>query len=52
MSGRVVLRQQNNVSEGINSIAIANLDRLQPGMYVLQMNNGGVVNVTKFTIAY
>jgi hypothetical protein len=52
MSGRVVLKQQNNVSEGINSIAIANLDRLQPGMYVLQMNNGGVVNVTKFTIAH
>ena len=52
MSGRVVLKQQNNVSEGINSIAIYNLNRLQPGMYVLQMNNGGAINVTKFTVAH
>ncbi len=52
MSGRVVLKQQNNVSEGINSIAISNLDRLQPGMYVLQMNNGGTINVTKFIVAH
>jgi hypothetical protein len=51
MAGRVVLKQQNNVTEGINSIAITHLDRLQPGMYVLQMNDGSTVNVTKFTIA-
>ena len=51
MTGRVVLKQQNNVTEGINSIAITHLDRLQPGMYVLQMNDGSTVNVTKFTIA-
>ncbi len=52
MAGRVVLKQQNNVTEGINSIAITNLDRLQPGMYMLQMNDGNAVNVTKFTIAH
>jgi hypothetical protein len=52
MSGRVVLKQQNNVTEGTNSIAITNLDRLQPGMYVLQMNDGNTVNVTKLTIAH
>jgi Secretion system C-terminal sorting domain len=52
MAGRVVLKQQNNVTEGTNSIAITNLDRLQPGMYMLQMNDGSAVNVTKFTIAH
>jgi len=52
MSGRIVLKQQNSVTEGTNSVTINNLDRLQPGMYVLQMNDGTVVNVTKFTIAH
>ena len=52
MSGRVVLKQQNNVTEGTNSIAITNLDRLQPGMYVVQMNDGSAVSVVKFTIAH
>jgi hypothetical protein len=52
LAGRVVLKQQNNVTEGINSIAITNLDRLQPGMYMLQMNDGSAVKVTKFTIAH
>lgn len=51
MSGRVVLKQQNNVTEGTNSIAITNLNRLQPGMYVLQMNDGTAVSVAKITIA-
>jgi Secretion system C-terminal sorting domain len=51
MSGKIVLRQQNNITSGTNSIAITNLDRLQPGLYVLQMNDGTAVTVTKFTIA-
>ena len=51
MSGKIVSKQQNNVAEGTNSIAITNLDRLQPGIYVLQMNDGSTTNVAKFTIA-
>lgn len=52
MSGKIVLRQQNNITSGTNSIAITNLDRLQPGLYVLQMNDGTAVTVTKFTVAH
>ena len=52
MAGRVVLKQQNTVTEGTNSIYINNLNRLQPGMYVLQMNDGTAVSVTKLTIAH
>ncbi|MEQ1678432.1 MAG: T9SS type A sorting domain-containing protein, partial [Chitinophagaceae bacterium] len=51
IAGRVVLTQQNNAIEGTNSVAINNLDRLQPGLYVLQMNDGTAVQTTKFTIA-
>lgn len=51
MSGKIVSKQQNNVAEGTNSIAITNLDRLQPGIYVLQMNDGNSTTVTRFSIA-
>jgi len=50
MAGRVLLRQQSPVIEGINSIAITNLDRLQPGVYLLKMNNGEKTESTKFTV--
>jgi hypothetical protein len=52
MAGRVILKQQNNVTEGINSIAITNLNRLQPGLYIVQMNDGNNVNTAKFTISH
>lgn len=51
LAGRVVLKQQNNVYEGTNSITMSNLNKLQPGMYLLQMSNGEATEVTKFTIA-
>jgi len=51
MNGRVVLSQQNNVYEGTNSIAVNNLNRLQPGTYILQLNNGETSEITKFSIA-
>ena len=51
MSGRIVLTQQNNVYEGANSVVINNLNRLQPGMYILQMKNGNETEITKFNIA-
>jgi len=50
MSGRVVLRQQNRLNEGLNSIAIGNLDKLQAGMYLLQMSNGSEFSTVKFVI--
>jgi hypothetical protein len=52
MSGKIILRQQNNITQGTNSIAITNLNRLQPGLYLLQMNDGTAVTVTKFTVAH
>lgn len=51
MAGRMVLKQQNNVAEGINSVQVNNLNRLQPGTYILQMNDGTVLQSTKFIIA-
>jgi Secretion system C-terminal sorting domain len=50
MTGKVVLKQQNEIYEGNNSISINNLDRLQPGMYVLQMADGDTVITTKFSV--
>ena len=51
MAGRIVLRQQNNVAEGINSVPVNSLDRLQPGTYILQMNDGTTIQSTKFIVA-
>lgn len=51
MTGRVVITQQNKVSEGTNSVSISKLDRLQPGMYILQMNDGSAVQTTKLIIS-
>lgn len=50
MAGRVVLRQQNQVSEGVNSIALNNLDKLQSGIYFLQMSYGNELSTVKFAI--
>ena len=51
MTGKLVLQQQNKVAEGNNSVALNNLDRLQPGIYILQMNDGVTATVTtKFSI--
>ncbi|MEQ1675347.1 MAG: T9SS type A sorting domain-containing protein [Chitinophagaceae bacterium] len=51
LSGKIVLKQHNTVYEGTNSVAIANLDRLLPGMYILQMSNGSTIEMTKLSIA-
>jgi hypothetical protein len=51
MGGKVVLRQQNKVYDGNNSISLNNLDRLQPGVYLLQMANGDEITTIKFNIA-
>ena len=51
MAGRIMFTQQNNAIQGINSVSINHLERLLPGMYLLQMNDGSTVQTTKFTIA-
>jgi Secretion system C-terminal sorting domain len=51
LSGRIVLTQVNNATEGTNSVPLLNLNRLQPGMYFLQMLNGNEKLVAKFSIA-
>jgi hypothetical protein len=50
-SGRVVLRQQNQVNAGNNSVAINNLGTLQAGIYLLRISDGKEVNTAKFVIA-
>jgi len=50
ISGRILLRQQNALFEGNNSISINNLDRLQSGIYSLQMIDGESIVTTKFSV--
>lgn len=50
ISGKVVAQQQNKVYPGNNSITINNLERLQPGTYVLQVINEGELSVVKFSV--
>jgi hypothetical protein len=51
MGGRTLLNQQNRVYDGNNSLSLNNLDRLQPGMYLLQLANGDELTTIKFTVA-
>ncbi len=51
MNGKVMTRQQNIVYAGNNSISINNLERLQPGVYLLQLANGEELTTIKFNIA-
>ncbi len=50
MAGRQVLAQQNNVTEGTNSIQVSNLNRLQPGLYIIQLVNGNELSAYKFSV--
>jgi Secretion system C-terminal sorting domain len=50
LSGRIVLKQLATVYDGTNSINIANLNRLQPGTYVLQMTSNNITEMTKFSV--
>jgi hypothetical protein len=51
LSGKIVLKQTNNVYEGSNSISINNLNRLQSGMYLVQVQNGSDVQTTKLSLS-
>ncbi|MBL7740947.1 MAG: T9SS type A sorting domain-containing protein [Chitinophagaceae bacterium] len=50
VAGRTMLRQQNSVAEGNNSVSLNGLDRLLPGNYILQMINSRQIQSLKFTI--
>ena len=52
MSGKVLLTQQNSISLGNNTVTINNLDRLQSGVYILQLNDGESRTTTKFYIVH
>lgn len=51
MAGRQVLSQQNNITSGTNSIQLNNLNKLQPGLYVVQLMNGNDISAYKFSVA-
>jgi hypothetical protein len=50
LAGKIVLRQQNQVYEGTNSISLNNLSRLMPGIYTLQLIDGETVMNSKFSL--
>jgi hypothetical protein len=50
LAGKVVLQQRNKLFEGNNSIPVGNLDRLQPGTYILQMISKEESSVIKFSV--
>jgi hypothetical protein len=50
MAGRIVSQQQNRINEGVNSIPVNNLDRLQPGIYIIQLQNGTELSAIKLSI--
>lgn len=50
MSGKMILQQRTKVYDGNNSIPIANLEKLQPGTYILQMKSENESSVIKFSV--
>jgi hypothetical protein len=49
-TGKTVLQQQNKVAEGTNSLSVNNIERLQPGIYVVQLSVGDELSAVKFTV--
>ncbi len=50
LTGRVLSNQQTKVFDGFNSVFINNTDKLQPGMYLLMINDRTTIHTTKFII--
>ncbi len=51
MAGRIMFEQRNRITQGTNSITIANIHKLQSGIYLLQMSNGNEIETTRFIIS-
>ena len=49
-NGKIVLHQRNHISNGNNSITLNNLDRLQAGVYTIQIINGKDKGSIKFEV--
>ena len=49
-NGRTILKQETKVSEGVNSIPVNNIQKLQPGIYVLQVSNGAEMITSKLSV--
>jgi hypothetical protein len=49
-TGKLVLRQQNQVSEGLNSISINNQGRLLPGIYTVQVTADDEILSSKLSV--
>lgn len=49
-SGKIILQQRANVYEGTNSISLNDMNRLQPGVYTLQMIDETDVVTCKFSV--
>ena len=50
MSGKIVLQQQSRVSEGSNSISVNNINRLQTGIYTVQVVHNDEIMNTKISV--
>ncbi|MGC4035365.1 MAG: T9SS type A sorting domain-containing protein [Chitinophagaceae bacterium] len=50
LTGKVVLQQQSRVSEGMNSISINNINRLQSGIYTVQVLQNDEAMTTKISV--
>ncbi|MES1219663.1 MAG: T9SS type A sorting domain-containing protein [Bacteroidota bacterium] len=50
MSGKIVLQQQTRVSEGANSISVNNLNKLQSGIYTVQVLHNDEIMNTKISV--
>jgi hypothetical protein len=51
VSGKILLQQSARANSGNNSIPIHNLEKLKPGLYILQVINDGEASVIKFSVA-
>ncbi|MEO8404653.1 MAG: T9SS type A sorting domain-containing protein [Chitinophagaceae bacterium] len=52
MTGKLILKQQNQLSEGINSISINNQNRLQPGVYTIQVTGEEEILSSKLSVIH
>lgn len=50
MTGQYAMNQVNYVTEGKNIIVLNNIDKLLNGIYILQINNGENIFITKFEV--
>jgi hypothetical protein len=50
MSGKVILKQQSQVYEGVNTIALTNTHSLPPGLYIVNLRTGIASEILKLSV--